>query len=82
MTRQEPDSIDVVLDSDYYTYYWDSEDSFVVFEGIESGSVAPFTLETLPNPASCIEDGSFLGYFTWEIGEYDNLIFTKVKTDD
>lgn len=79
---QEPDNINVVLDSDYPAdYYWDNEESFVLWNGFESGCVLPLTLESLPNPASVMEDGNFLGYFVWRMVEHKGLVFTKVNPD-
>jgi hypothetical protein len=77
--RKEPFDVNVVLDSDWPQDYLIERDRnwFSIWNGFESGCIAPLTFETLPNPASAIEDGNFLGYFKWEVKPDRSIEFSR-----
>jgi hypothetical protein len=79
MSDGEPTEWDVYLDSDYLNYGWQSDTSFDVYDGFNSGCVG-VRMEDLPNPAAVMEDGNSLGYFSWVVNNYDGLTFTKVDS--
>ena len=74
-----PVNVDVVMDSDWPQDYFleHDENSFTIWNGFESGCIVPLTPETLPNPASAIEDGNFLGYFKWEVKPNRSIEFSR-----